>query len=392
MATQYGSAAVNVPRDGHYQKHPVTGLYERTLLLEASRVNALLYSRDLSNAAWALPVAATGSVALNAAGIDGTPNTASTLTDTDATASYGRYQSVVVANDNASHTAQFWIAKDAITARFVGCEADLTGGTTIKAHQVHLNTATGAITTAATIGGGGTARAWSVGSWWVVEIVLINNTTGNVSFIAAVYPALGTVFGTVATAAMGSCVVGHVQAERTSAFGSSPILTAAATVTRSADVLSLPFPFAPLEMTLYVRFYERGTVVSGGAAAIATVSDGSGTAPALYLRSNGTGGGYVCSHLNGVGTVTTTAVGAAALDALVELRAVLNVDGSVLLGASVNGAAESVTAATAALALASAWSAATLQLTNSLGYSGFMALTHVKALRGVRTLAEMRAA
>lgn len=390
MAIQVATAAINVPRDSHYVLNAGSGLYERSLLLEAARTNSCLWSRDLTNAAWSST--GTGTVTQTATGLDGTPNTATRLTDSDAAAHYTRFQSVTIPNDSAIHVCRFWVAKDTNVARFVGLEFAVTGGATPKTQRNHLNTATGATLSVASLGGGGSVRVLDAGNWWLLEITVQNNSTGNTTARPVVYPAIASVIGTEAVATTGACSVGNVNLELSvgSTVGSSAIFTTTVAVTRSADSCSVPFPFAPMAMTLYARFFEMGTILLTNARYL-ELSSSADVDPRLIVYM---GSPYISVyHGNGTSSVSASQAVAPAVGDLVEIRAVLNADGSVFLGQSINGAAETVSGTSAALALASAWAANTLWV-NSIGASliGFAAFTQVKVQRGVQTLATMRAA
>lgn len=376
----YVSKAINTKRDGHF----IGGV--ASLLLEGARTNSCLRSNDLSNAtSWT--AAGTGTRVLNAAGLDGSANFATTLTDTDAAAIYTVFQTATIANDNAQHAIGVWITKDSTTSRFPAIEFSLINGTTVQ-RVIHFNTQTGAFTVTATAGTA-TVRVIDGGLWWIIECVLTNNTSGNTLIRAGVDPAAATVFGTNNVAATGSCVVGNVHFELNSAFISSPIITTTVAVTRGADIYTLPFNYPPQEMSVYAKFVELGTGLLT-LARLFGIEGGSG----FYLVY-GTASGYVVSHFNGV-----TSAGdrngslAAVLGNLTEFDAHLFSDGSTDITEAVNSVAGATSAQSSPIGLATSWGGGTLGLGSSPGGTnhGFAAIQSFKIVSGARTLAELRAA
>ena len=164
-------------------------------------------------------------------------------------------------------------------------------------------------------------------------------------------------------------------------------LSRVATGKTVADLLSWPFMAPPQAMTIYVRFVENGTIGLVSARVLTIGSAALGT-PYLYVYSNGTT--YRAEHHNGTSAVTA-ALGAAPVNGnRVELRVVLNSNGSVTIGQSINGAAET-TASSASLTLASSWSATTLWLNGeAAATAGNGYYRTLKVSAGVRTLTDMQ--
>jgi hypothetical protein len=143
-------------------------------------------------------------------------------------------------------------------------------------------------------------------------------------------------------------------------------------------------------MTVYVKFVEAGTkdIVSGGIFHIGGASAMGD--PRFHVHSDGTGL-YVVRHDNGVVARDVTAATGPSLNDLVELRAVLNADGSVFLGQSIASAAETVTAATASAALAAAWNDIRVYIgSRGSADQGSNSILEIKIAAGVKTMAEMR--
>jgi hypothetical protein len=375
---EFYSAIINTPRFSWGTDKSTT---ERRagLLLEPARTNSLRWSRDLTNAAWS-GGAATGSAVLNAQGLDGATNGATTLTDTDASAHFYRYQDTTIANDSATHVARWWVLKDANTSRFPGFEVLFLGGTT-KDQVTFLNTATGALTGGASVGGGAVARVYDDGLWWVVELAITNNTSGNTTVRAVAYPALGTVAGTAAVATTGSTVLGNVQLELNASVGSSPILTTTAAASRATDGFWWQYAAAPQGLMAFHRSIERGDSAFGGSAPCWMIGDDVTADPRVQVYGDGAGN-YLAYYLNGgVSRSVTLASGAVAGDT-VDTVFVLTPSGQVMLILSVNGAAVSSTALSAATTLPTAWANAKLWLNQSL--AGFVGIAAHLDLRLVK--------
>lgn len=165
-----------------------------------------------------------------------------------------------------------------------------------------------------------------------------------------------------------------------------------ATATRNADVLPLTFPARPQVMTVYMRFVEMGSVLNNGATArIFHVGASDDSDARLVCDSPSAGGAFRLFHGARGGSVIVTLAVAPSLGDRVELRALLNADGSIQLHQSINSAAETSTAASSAQILAPTWSAPLIWL-NSTGTDriGFIAFRNVLIHRGVQTLETMR--
>ena len=195
--------------------------------------NSLTYSNDLTNWSW---TKGSTTAALNAVGLTGAPNTASTLTDANAGVVGYSVKSATCADDSAVHSSVFYIAKDSDEARFCRLGVSLSGGT-VKYELVVINTKTGAITANPATDGSSEIR--DAGLFWAVICSLTNNSTGNTSFTANLVPAYNTDGSEIANAAAtGSCIVGNVELHLNKTIaqvrGSAPIITAASTVSTTA--------------------------------------------------------------------------------------------------------------------------------------------------------------
>lgn len=207
--------------------------------IEESRTNDLKYNRDYTQSWW---VKTNVSVSKDQTGIDGVANSCCLLDDSSGS-QYGLvHKTITITDDSNSHCFSAYIKKDADTSRFPEVQLKTTGGTVVEL-KVGINTSTGAIverTATGTVSSSIHAVTVDGVDWWRVVLVIANNTTGNTSIVAQIYPAVGTVIGVVDVAATGTIVVDHMQLELNQKFPSSPIETGAASVTRAASYLNYP--------------------------------------------------------------------------------------------------------------------------------------------------------
>lgn len=330
------TAATGVKRDAHY----IGG--NKTFLLEVARTNVVTFNRDFTNAAWVK----TGiTPAKDQLGIDGVAASASSLLATTPNATV--LQAIVLAS---SARAQFCYIKRLVGAGVVNMTMD--NGVTWTPVAV-----TGAYT----------------------KVTIPSQTLAN--------PTVGFQIVTSGD----SIAVDYFQNEN-GAVDSSPILTAGAAVLRNADKYGIPVLPSTIPVTIYCRFTDltNGLIASSAPFAISNPVAANPSLITFYQTR------YRGQHHNGTTSVATgSTLGAAALGDTIELRLVFFADGSVTLGQSVNGAAEVVTAQTAALAPAAAWSSLTYLWLGTVGgvsnwiIAGFR---DAKMLKGNRTLTEMRAA
>lgn len=202
--------------------------------LEEQRINSLLDSRDMTTGNWFVSGASVTS--RDAVGIDGVANKACTLTDDDSGSAENVQQAATIADDNNTHIASIFVKKDNDETRFIGVRFRLENGTTTVNHRVHVNTKTGAKADDQT---DGTSFVEDWGDFWRVWIKVANNSTGNTSARLFAFPAISTTLGTLDNSATGSAIFDQAQVELNATFPTSPIITGASAVTRSADVDTL---------------------------------------------------------------------------------------------------------------------------------------------------------
>lgn len=382
------TTAANVPRAAAYSRTS-TGQWLPGWLIEGPRTNTALWSRDLTNAVWSR--GGTLTVTQNAVGLDGTTNSATTVADADAAGFGSVARGFAIADDNAWHTASFWVAKDTDQTRCPQFKLNLIGGTTHQQCGLSLNTATGQFIAANTIGTNHTVNVYDMLHWWWVVISVQNNTAGNTTASVEVLPAARAVFnGGDVAATTGSIVVGQVQLELNATFASSPILTTSTAVTRAGELASVPWGFPPsTDITVYSKHIERGTVSSVSNTRLWNISTPGGNAKRIDIDTSGSHYRFVLST-GTTGLSATLSSAAPALGDSVELCASLS-DATVgTLTQSVNGGAFST--ATASLAITDPWPSPTLFIGGDgvTTQTGFAALQELTIARGVKPLDAMR--
>lgn len=326
--------AINAKRDGHY----IGGV--RSLLLEGGSTNGILWNKDWSNAAW---VKTNITVTTGISDPEGGTG-ASTLT---ATAINGETHQYLAGGSSIVRTNSIWIKR---------------------------RTGTGTVTIFAPNGSQNVTPA--LAGW---QRVSVSNSAGNVNR-----------HFDIVIATSGDAVDVWCAQQDDFPFATSEIPTTTVAVTRGADLYSLPLSTPPQEMTVYVKFVEEGTAQVAGSRSWQISSAGGGAA---LLTSYAPGSSYAHHHNNAVSTVQSVQGAGPAFGSTVEIASRLFGDGSVDSAQSLNSAAETAGAQTAALALASAWSGLLAWL-NSGGSSnvGFAAIQSFKIVAGARSLTEMRAA
>lgn len=151
------------------------------------------------------------------------------------------------------------------------------------------------------------------------------------------------------------------------------------------DALSYAWNRRPAACTIYVRGIPKN--VAAGDHGLFDLGGNNATPRFIgYISTNQP----TILHHNGVSSVSRTRP-VVAVDDECEFRAVLRADGSLLFGSAVNGAAETVSAASAALTLAGAWATATFYVNRYSAVTvGDFIYLNIRIAEGERTLAEMR--
>lgn len=367
MTLQHAIAAANAARDNHYELNPITGLYQRTLLLEGGITNLVANpDNPITGAGWSSDVAPT--MAANVGTFGTTP------------------LHLILRNGAAGANRRCAVAV-ASTGTYIASQLVKFGGEvgTMGFGVYDVTTGTWAMRAAVTFAADGTATI--VASAGTLNAAIAQGNGVYQADVSAMLTAGHSYIYVVMDAGSGAGgIVGAPQLENNFIASSyNPF-----GVARAPDVAPQAFPYGPMEMTILAEFYDRGVsrfssgVLSIGSAAMASAN----------LQLAGTGAGFSLSYTNGT-SVTSTVGGLPALRALVRLRAVLYRTGAVELFKSVNGGAEVSGGKSAALLMAASWSDQLLwynALGNASATTGYCALRRLVVKRDVRTLGEMLAA
>ena len=186
---------------------------------QPSYTNSATYSNDLTNAVW---TKTTASAALDAIGITGAPNTATTLTDASGVV-IGNATRTIAGLSGSAFTADIMVLKEDDETSFP--DFDIGG----KSFRFNKKTGDYALR-----GGTPTVEVEDLGTWW--RIYVSDTAAGGAIYCS---PAVTAVWGTATqAAAQGSVVVGnyaiHIGKTIAQVRGSAPIITAASTVSTTA--------------------------------------------------------------------------------------------------------------------------------------------------------------
>ncbi len=231
--------------------------YKPTLDLEPeSATNSLIFSRDFSS--WSR--LGTPSVSKNATGFDGESSSAYTVEDTSASVTEGGIEDQAVPDDSNPASVSFLVAKNVSPSTYPAIGVRFLGGTTTKTSRYTVDPSDGSITLRT---GRDAATATYLQDWsadfWRITLIVTNNSTGNTTLRAEVYPAVNTDgSATWDTSTTGSHVFDQVDVVLNASIPSSPIVTAGSTVTRSADTLkgkaaALPYSSTAMSIALIGR-------------------------------------------------------------------------------------------------------------------------------------------
>ena len=182
------------------------------------------------------------------------------------------------------------------------------------------------------------------------------------------------------------------QLEESMPAETSLMQSSAATASRAAETLYVPFPYTPREMTVYAKVQWRNSYTGANGPRLWEISDGSDNGPRVLCYDGGTQ--ILFYHQNTLGgtAVQTSVAAAPSYGDIVEVVLHLKGDGAVGGSVSVAGAAESAAVDTSAHSLAGAWAGERLYVNSGPGATlvGINRLLDLKVDEGVQSMAYMR--
>lgn len=336
------TAGANVLRTSWFDTNADGVLDMPATWLEPAATNIMLWSRDCTNIAW---TKSNVTPLLNITGVDGAANSASRLT---ATAGNGT------------------------------CLQGVVAGAANYAFSCFIKRITGSGIINMTVDNGATWNVITVNNNWIRVTNAVQNLAN---------PTVGWRIVTNGDA----IAVDYAQLEANKRY-TSPILTTSASATRNTDNLSATFLQRPQAMTFYVRYIAEH--IDEGTDAYVLECGGANADPQVILAIAGGTGFPKIYHRNLAGSSVSATAGAAAIyGQIVEIRGVLQSDGSVFIGQSIAAAAESISAASGALAIDPAWQSQTITIGSVAGGTNphAMGLINLLVLSGVRSMDSCRA-
>jgi len=362
----------NTLRDQHY----IGGV--RTTLIEGARTNQCLQSSDMTQAVW---VKGASSALKNVTGPDAVASSACTLTEDGTNAAHSVSQGSLTITASATQPFSIFLKANGRT----NCRVYLVNGADFVGVTVNLVAGTAVGFT----GGAGVFNYAHItalaNGWFRIEFsgrINVASTTATAQLDMA---AVAGTYSYQGDGVSGMLIYGADQ-EKDGIFATSVIQTGAASVTRATDAFSLPYPITPRSLTLYAKFFNLGTFQTGSTNGVVAI--GGAANQGLCIFNSGANAQVLHRTAS---DVTSSAAYPNQFD-VVEHRGLMNPDGSVLFGQTLNAGAEAVGATSGANAILAAWVAATLFIGDRNGVAGFAAFQSVKILAGVQSLARCRAA
>jgi len=236
---------------GAYIGTPINGLF-----MEGAATNLINQPRDLTHANWVNSGGTIGKT-LDAVGIDGQPNTATTLEDDDGANYETIIEDVTIPADTNPVLYSVYVKKDSDESRFFGLQISIL--TTGKIGSVWLNTSTGATTVSNEVPANSIDSYGVIdrGDWWEVWGVIINNS--GTAARMTLSPAFGTVWGTASAAATGSAIVDAASIQTNKTYPTSPLLNTGgharlADIEATLDINNFPDTHGSMEFYLTPEF------------------------------------------------------------------------------------------------------------------------------------------
>jgi hypothetical protein len=197
-------------------------------------------------------------------------------------------------------------------------------------------------------------------------------------------------FATAGDATLTTVLVSGIQIENAPS-PSSLIPTTTATLARAADTLSFGFSVRPQAMTVYVRSVTLSTDFSGNPYWLDIGS--TATTDHFYLLPGAAGSAFAqfFNDLGAGGTSFASVSPTQGYGDAIEVAGIMTAAGAAQVRAAKNGGTVLDSGVGTAVALPTAWSAATLRLNAADSGNGLSAFHSVRVAAGVQSLAFMRA-
>lgn len=351
---------------------PVSGLSVPGVLLEDAVVNLVLQSED-----WSTTWAAIGTPTRVAASNTAAGVSLDTIGD-DAAGTLEGYSQTVTFTATAAKAISVFVKKDTSTSSVIRVRDTTAGADRLLAAitwagSVPVVTMTTGTYLGMTIGFGGVYRLW-----FQTTVVTAANTN-SLQF----YPATNAALTVAST---GAILAGGMQAENSYTPGCY-LKTTTGGAAKVADAFSLSCNAVPQAMTVYLKMVDLSQAVGLSIFTIGSIP----TAEAIAMTRHSSGP-YQAVHY-GVASPAVNGATVPAIGGQTEARYVLNADGSIAIGISLNGAAETTASDATISAIGAAFSGTkTLTLNDSEGSTakGFAVFQVVRVAAGVRSLATMR--
>lgn len=351
---------------------PVSGLSVPGVLVEDAVVNLCVQSEDWSTT-WAAVGTPTRVAASNAAaGVS-----LDTIGD-DAAGTLEGYSQTVTFTANSGKAVSLFVKQGTSTSSVIRLRDTSAGADRLLA----AITWTGSVPTVTMTTGTSLGQVTCYGGVYRLLFQTTTVTAANTNSLQF-YPATNAALTVAST---GTIIAGGVQAENALAPGSY-LKTTTVAVGKVADALSFACGILPRTLTVYAKIVDCGTSQYSTLPGVLDLG-GASANPRLLLYRDVGNGRWIANHSD---TSLALVVTATTNGSQVELRGVLNSDGSTVVGSSIAGATETTGTDATTLTLESAWSAATLTFNRITGgIIGLASFQSVRIAAGVQTMATMR--
>ncbi|MGE0456401.1 MAG: hypothetical protein AB7I13_00365 [Vicinamibacterales bacterium] len=379
------TAAAGIPRVSYLDLDGSRQWVTPALRLENGSTNRMLRSREYDNAAWTKTRV---TVTANAtAGPDGVA-TADKIVEDTSDNTHIVYQAPSGATPTDNVASSFFADVKAAERTWVRVRIDRKDGSIVGAY---FNLATGAIGTKTA------DQAWitPLANGFYRCAVSTDVLSGGSPVVGVVQIASGDSGGGGGYAGDGSSGIylADAQFEVDAKFPSSLIPTAGSVVSRANDDFSYTFPHFVQPFTVFVDAIVnvRGVAGTGTNYGFFTIGDPTATTEWALGRVDGVTGKVASQHgtASSLHTTALLASPVVTFGSRVKSRHVFRADGTNIVGASINGAAEAVSAASSPARLLTTFTEKVIRVGNGTNQRGYLDLLALKVALGEYTLEEM---